>query len=232
MAGLQDLKDRSKEIINQVVNEVQENSTFQSLREKYEVLPTQTQKIIVAASILIAIFFLLSIPLSYRSSSSDLTAEYEKNRLLIRNLLKASKINQEIGRGNSNISDVVLKERIKNSLNNFDLLPSQIGELKSTPPGKFSLAKPPIREESLELSLSSLNLNQVMIVGHRLQSLFSTAKVTGLDISPTPQKAGYFDVKFIISQFLLPEVENSSDKNSAKNNFKNSRFRKSKKGGQ
>ncbi|MGZ3721421.1 MAG: hypothetical protein ACXVA9_00740, partial [Bdellovibrionales bacterium] len=89
------IKEQLKDNWADLSSKIQENSTFNNLREKFEAQsPTVQRSIVTGAGIFLALF-LISFPWSYISDSQDRMAEFEDNRGLIQGLLRASRAAKE-----------------------------------------------------------------------------------------------------------------------------------------
>ena len=88
-----DLKDQLLDLWNNLRAEIEDNPTYNSLREKYETLPPHMQKGIVGGGVVLLLFILMSIPYSYFESAKNYEQEYQEVRSVIRDLLKVGKPN-------------------------------------------------------------------------------------------------------------------------------------------
>ena len=87
------------------------------------------------------------------------------------------------------------------------MLPEQIQDVATEAASQGSLARPPIKEETLVVRLKNLNLTQVVDIGFNLQQLFSAVKMTGLEILASQEKPDYFNVTYTLSKFSLTDLE-------------------------
>ncbi len=202
--NIDDLKDRLNEQLSAAWGELQENSTFNTLREKYQALSANGQKGIQAGAALFILLILFYIPYSYFSSSSVGIEDFERNRQMIRQLLEASR--------NSKLPPPLppaqnpssMQNRVQMLLESFRLVPDQIASIEPLGPNPAGgLVVPVIQQNGIAVNLKNLNLTQIMEIGQRLQSIDPGSKMTGLEIIASTEKANYFNVVFRIVNFSL-----------------------------
>lgn len=202
--NLDDLKDQLNEKLTAAWGELQENSTFNTLRERYQTLSSNAQKGVQVGAALLVLLILIYIPFSYFSSSSTYVEDFEANRSMIRSLLEASRNSRLPPPLPAGQDPERLANRVKMVLGGFRLLPEQIGEvetLANNPAG--GLVPPSIQQAGVAVQLKTLNLTQVMEIGQRLQSLDSGTKLVGMEIQASKAKKDYLDVVFRIVNFSL-----------------------------
>jgi hypothetical protein len=125
--NINDTIDQIKENIEVFWGKLQENPHFNTLQEKFEVLPQRTQKIITFSCLGSILFGALLIPFSYFSASSEFVAEFEEKREITRQLLKTS--TQDSFTSPKEMSYSVLGTKIQSKLKSLHLLESQIGKV-------------------------------------------------------------------------------------------------------
>lgn len=200
-ALLDQLRDRALELWGRI----QETSIYMTLRERFESLNPQIQKLVVLGSILTLVFFLFYwIPYSYVSSSMDHMTNFEENRELIRDLLKASASMQEASPLPQSASASALTSQITRSLEEFQLSPEQLGGVQPIMDKVTDLAPDVIEQVGASVSLKKLNLDQFVNISHKLQTLGNGVKMIGLDIQENASASHYFDVIYRIASFSIP----------------------------
>lgn len=201
--NLDDIKDQLNEKISSLWGELEENSTFNTLRERYQSLSTNAQKGLQVGGALLLLLLMFYIPYSYFSASSANVRDFEANREMIRSLLEASR-NSRLAPPLPPAQDVgQLTNRVQMIIGGFRLLPEQMGGVQPLS-GNLAggLASPAITQNGVAVTLNTLNLSQVMEAGQRFQSLGEGTKLLGLDMKAS-SKEGYFDVIFKIVNFSL-----------------------------
>lgn len=203
--NFEDIKDQIRDRATALWGEIQENPTFNSLRERYETLSPNAQKGIIAGIIGVVLLILLSVPYSYFSSSSTYMTDYEEDKEIIRELLRVSRLNQGAMPIPQGLTAEALKGRVNDFLSQQKLLPEQTVGVSNLEDGSESMAKPPIRQAGVAVSLKQLNLNQILDLGLGLQNVSNSVKMAGVEVTSNPLQSGYFDVVYKLVSFSLPQ---------------------------
>lgn len=210
--NIEDLKDQVSEKLQALSNEIQESSAFNTAREKYESLTNEAQRAIQVGLVVALIAFLIYLPWSYFSSSSEAIEGFESNRQSIRELLRASRNSKLPPPLPEPLNPDILIQRINAALGTFGLLDEQkgrMGPLSAQATG--SLIQPPLLQSGVEVELKHLNLKQLLDIGHRLQSLSEGLLITGLDMTESKEHPKYFNVVIQLVSIGLPPVESAPE---------------------
>ncbi len=225
-----DLKDKLVDSFTQTKEKFAENPHVQTIKEKFETLPAQTQKIILTALGVLGVLILLYLPYSFLSSSADNVADFNKHRNLIRSLFKYSQLPK--GKtplpATSNANNVT--SQIRSSLGRFDLLPNQIisieeTDLKST--GK-SLVKKPIQQTAIKASFKQLNVRQVVDLSFHLKNFKDHIKLISTSMSEDTDKKQYYNVDYRLVSYAFPVKKVPLDKGKKKKKKKSKKKKKKK----
>ncbi|MCB9026853.1 MAG: hypothetical protein H6625_11080 [Bdellovibrionaceae bacterium] len=215
--NLDDLKDQLLEQWERLRNRILDDPTFNSIRERFETLPSTSQKAIIASFLLLFILIVIYIPFGYFQSAKVYQEKYTSYRSTIRELLRVGKADNSRALYTQKGNLELLKSRLSSSLNNFNLMGDQIVGVELSSETKSSLARPPVQEEVFILKLKKLNLDQILQIGSDLVKNFNDLKMTGLNIAADKEKAGYFNTEYRLSKFYLPDSEaNDGEDNSNK----------------
>ncbi len=207
-----DLKDQLVDAKENLIIFIQEDPSVNSIKEKYQTLSSPAQKGLVAGLTVFALLVLFYIPYSYFSAASDLEEEYNSYKVTIRELLKVG-VGSSTGSLSTRRGDLdSLKSKISSTVNNFNLTPGQVTPVILSSDIKGSLAHPPVNEEVFTVLLKNLNLNQIIQIGTDLQRKFNNLKMTGLSVTASSGKTGYFNTQFMLSKYYLPSSENTEEK--------------------
>ncbi|MBT4760616.1 MAG: hypothetical protein HOO06_02865 [Bdellovibrionaceae bacterium] len=229
--NLADIKDQLSEKIELMWGKIQENPSFNTLREKYEILPQKTQRLLKSGSLGVFVLMLISILVSFFSTSSEYITEFEENREVTRMLLKTA--SQEKFVSPKEISFSELESLINRNINNQRLLDDQKAGVSKDQPFKAKYIPKDANQVNASVSLSQLNLKQIINIGYELQNLVDGIKMTGLKISNNAKDDHYYDVKYSLAHFSFPQepepVAKKSKKKSKKKNPKRRRRKKSSK---
>jgi hypothetical protein len=201
------LREQLKDEWGELLAKIQENPTFNNLREKFEEQSIRTQRLIVIGAALVAALFVLSFPYGYISQSQDNLAQFEENRDLIQGLLHASRNAKEPSPLPTPMPSEVLKSRVQDVLKQNQLLPEQIGEIQELPenPAK-GLAPAVVQQSGLAVQVKKLNVNQVIALSHAFQTMGPGTKLLGLDVVQSEGQSHYYDMIARVVNFSLPQA--------------------------
>lgn len=203
MSRFDDLKEQFKTQSAQVWEKIQESTAFNHLRDRYENLSTRSQKIVVIGSSLIALLFVLSIPLQFLSSATDQVSLYEDQRELIHDLFKIQQDSQSSTGLTPGPNAMALQSQIDGELKNSMLAPEQIRGSQIDQSSIPGIPKEYV-EAALQVSLAKLNLRQVVDIGYQILNIHPTLKMVDLVVEPNMQDSRYFDVVYKIAALKVP----------------------------
>ncbi len=202
MANFEDLKERIKSEVSRVVERIQESSTFNQVRDRFENLSPIIQKLIIVGIAFALLGLLISYPLTSYFSSSESIATYENQRDLIRDLFKIQQDAQNSTGMNPAPPAESLKAQIEDEFTKAMLLPEQISSVSIAEIPK-TLPKDHI-ENSLQVILKKLNLRQVVDLGHQMSSLHPALKMVDLSMEANAQDSRYYDVIYKFVTLKIP----------------------------
>jgi hypothetical protein len=201
------LKEQLKDNWADLSSKIQENSTFNNLREQFEAQSPNVQKAIIAAAGVLLALFLISFPWGYISESQSNMALFDDNRSLIQGLLHASRAAKEPSPLPPPVTGEMLRSRVDMVIKENRLVPDQVGDMQAMPdrPAK-DLAPPVVLQSGLAVQLKKLNLDQVVALSHEFQQLGPGTKLMGIDIVQTAGQSHYYDMIVRIVNFALPPM--------------------------
>ncbi len=203
MSALEDLKEQISSEAKQRWEQIQDSSLFIQMKERYENLTPPAQKATVAGIAVVFSLIMFSIPWGYFSASSESVAAFEDQRQLIRDLLKVSRESHEVPDIPVPPDLNALRMQIDGVLQSARLVPEQIKGTENSAdavhliPGNLS-------QGALNVSLAQLNLRQVVDIGHSLQSISSSVKMTDMRMEANAKDARYFDVVYRLVILSVP----------------------------
>lgn len=197
------MKEQLRDRFLEIWSRVQESSLYMNLREKYESLNPQAQKLIVIGLSVFAILFALSFPYGYIVTSQENLTTFEEDRELIRGLLKSAATLREPSPLPPAISVEALTSDIRQSLEEFRLIPDQVGGIQPILQKVTNLVPESVQQIGALVTLKKLNLRQVVEISHRFQALSPGVRVIGLDIKEN-QTSHYFDAIYKLASFSTP----------------------------
>ena len=197
--NFEDLKESLKSQWEQLLAKIQENPSFVTLKDRFDSLPLQTQKLIQIGAIALGLLILISIPYGTYSNSKSNVESFVEKRDLIRDLLRVSKEVSSTALSVSPPSDGEARGRIDAALNSAGVLPEQKTGINPIPL-TGSLIKNSVVEVVLESKVTQLNLTQALNVGLALARIQGT-KLKDLLMQPNAKDARYFDVDYKLVVF-------------------------------
>ncbi|MEZ0391523.1 MAG: hypothetical protein ACAH59_04865 [Pseudobdellovibrionaceae bacterium] len=208
--AFEDLKERLVSEFKSQWEQFQDSSLYILAKERYENFTPIQQKLSLVGIALFFTYLLLSLPLSFYSSSSEHVAEFEGKRQLIRDILKVSKETSE-GPNLPVPPDVAsLKSQIDAELQNARLLPEQIKGTEETSE-KVKLDTKNLFQGAVKVTLAQLNLRQIIDLGHKFQSINPSVKMTDLQMVANAKDGRYFDVVYKLAVLNVPSPVEEAD---------------------
>lgn len=231
MNSLDDLLDRLSEQWALIWSRIEENSTYNTLREKFETLPSSAQRLTIVGSISFLIFVLFLIPITSIFSSSSYIDEFDEKRELVEKLLSAQQNSKQKPPLPPGISTQQIQSKVQQMIRSMRLIEGQGPELtplNNNPAGK--MVPTILKQSGLSVSLKGLNLKQTLDAGARLEALDPSVKMISLVIDQSAEFPKYYDVVFqlVSLDFPMPKVEDKpGSKNKNRRGSKKSSSKKS-----
>lgn len=206
--AFEDLKDRLSEQAQGYWSRIQESSIYIQLHEKYADLNPTSQKIVLVVSSLVLALITLMIPWSYISSSQQSVADFEMNKIILRDLYRVSRASAALEGAPPQVDPTQLVSRAQSQLGTMALQAEQIEKVIPVDnalggPGIPGVPKQ-VQQKGIEVTLRKLNLRQVIEIGYQLLTLQPGLKMTGLTVTATASDPHYFDAIYKVISFSLP----------------------------
>ncbi len=209
--ALDDIKDRLREQVQTTIARIEESAAWAQLMERYQGLTPNAQKLSLAGVGAAAAFVLFMFPWIFFSGSQTSLTEFEDKKQLIRDLFRYSHAASTMPMAPLPVSAGDLHNAIQGVLSNQSpsLLPEQTVAITDFDNSKAKSAGLPqgLTQNGVMVSLSRLNLDQLVKIGSQLQDLRPTVKMVGLKVQATPADPHYFDVTFKMVAFNLPPID-------------------------
>lgn len=203
--NIEDLKDNLKSQLSQTWSRIEDSSFYNQMRDRFENLSPSAQKLTLMATGALIALIVISIPWSYYSTSTDYVTTYEEKRALIRELLKVTRESSEVPDLPPAPPADILRNNIENQLRMANLLPEQMKGIEVIA-AETSLIPKALLESGLRVSLSKLNLRQIIDIGYNLQSISPSLKMNDMNITANPEEASYFDVEYKLVSLAVPQA--------------------------
>lgn len=201
----EDQREQLAQQLKHTWESIQENSTFLRAKDQFDNLSPSLQKIILTLAFVLITGTIFYVPYSIYDQSILNTQEFEKQRGLIRELLKAHREASEAPQIPLPPSLSEIESQVRQILSNSALKPEQIKSVQVSS-ASSSLIPGHLSSGGLSINLSLINLEQLITLGFQIENINQSVKMTGLDIQPTPSDKRYFDVNINLVALAVPEV--------------------------
>lgn len=199
----EDMKERFQTEGRALLDKIQDSSAYIQLRERYENLSPNKQKLTLLALTAVVLFLVFEMPIGYFSSSSEAVSTFEDRRQLIRDMMKVTRDKQEAPQIAVPPDLNSLKSVIDSQLQAARLLPGQIRS-NEVAAESVNLIQGNLLQGVLKISLLQLNLRQVLDLGFQLQSVSPSVKMTDLQMEANPKDPRYYDVTYKLAVLNVP----------------------------
>lgn len=219
------LKEQLLDNIALYRNRIEDSEIYINLKERYENLAPNVQNVIKYGSLVLACYFLYSIPSSFVTSASEKMGYFEENRQLTRELIRAGRIEKTVKVPPPAPSATALNTRVENILTAEQVLPEQKMSIKpKNNVASKALVPKSIKQEGLKTSVKQLNLRQLVRVGESLNQIDSS-KLMNLAIQADAKDPHYFTADFEVAAFSVPQAQAPAEKDNKKSKLKSKRKR-------
>jgi hypothetical protein len=226
--ALEEIRERIISHSKALWEKIEESSFYNQLKDRFENLSPLMQKVVITVGSFSFVALLFSFPLGFYSNSREIMSVFDEQRTLTREMLKAAREASQVPplAGTPDSSD--LQARIQEQLKKIRLLPEQVRSVQVISLPATIIAQN-IIAYGTEVSLSKINLNQAVSIGHLLSILESTTtKVKDMEMVPHSQDPRYLDTVFRLVTFKVPQYQPlfpaEKEKKSPRNNKRKSRM--------
>lgn len=204
--NFEDLKEQISTSLKHSWEQFQETALYNQVKDRYENLSPTGQKLSIVAVLFFVFLIVFSFPWGFYSKSSEFVGEYESKRSLIRDLLKVSRESNSGPNIPAPPPLDAVRTRIEGLMQQSQFTPEQVRgvELLSE---KSQMIPADLTEGVFKVSLTKLNLRQVIDFGFQLQSLSQSIKVKDLILNTNAQDPRYLDVTYKLLTLKVPEFQ-------------------------
>ena len=204
MSRLDELKDQLKASAQTTWERIQESEAYNQLNDKYQSLSPSGQKIAQLVTAVLVAGIVFYSPISQLQVSSELLAQFEEKRTLIRDLFKTYRESS----GGLQMAPAPeageLISTVQSSLQGSKLIPEQIVSVNTTQ-AEGRLIPANLQQAVVEVKLAKLNLRQIVDIGAQLANISQAVKVKDMFMQANAELAGYFDVTYKLYALKVPE---------------------------
>ena len=204
--ALEDIKEQLSQQIKDLGAKIQDSPAFQSLKEKFDDLPSNQQKIVIVLLVVVVSFFVFSFPYENWSASTASIGEFESRRELIRDLLKVTKEASELPSFPPAPELGQIKTDIEMRLQQYQLVPEQMAGINVEMPAPSNVIPQGRQEGGLKVMLKKLNLRQVVDITSQLQTMQPSVKLKNLSLDSNLQDPRYLDATLDFVVIKIPQV--------------------------
>jgi hypothetical protein len=204
--ALEELREQMSQRLKDLGSKIQDSPIFQSIKEKFDDLPSNQQKIVLILLVAVISFFVFSFPYENWSASSASVAEFEGKRQLIRDLLKVTKETSELPSFPPAPELGQIKTDIEMRLQQMQLVPEQMAGVNVEMPNNSALVPAGRQEGGVKVLLKKLNLRQVVDITAQLQSMQPAVKLKNFSIDSNLKDPRYLDVVLDFVVIKVPQI--------------------------
>jgi hypothetical protein len=218
MSALQNLAENLSNQFKDLATKIQDSPAFQQIKEKYDDLPSTQQKLVLALTLGIVIFFVFSIPYDNWSRSDESLTQFETERNLINQLHLVMKESSE-GTVYTPAPPVgQVKTDLEMRLQQFQLVAEQIGNIQVDMSSTANVIPLGSQEGSIKLPLKKLNLRQLVDIVTELQRMHMGVKLVNFKVDSNLTDPRYLDalLDFIVIKVPQIQVEAETNNNATK----------------
>ena len=219
--ALEELKEQLTQNLKDLGAKIQDSPAFQTLKEKFEDLPSNQQKTVMALFALVVGFFIFSFPYENWSSSMASLDTFQSQRDLIRDLLKVTKETSQIPSFPSAPDLGQVKTDIEMRLQQFQLVPQQLGGVTVEMPSNSPLIPEKRQEGGVKVVLNKLNLRQVVDITSQLQTLHPSVKLKDISLDANVQDPRYLNATLNFVVIKIPQISMKLEDSEANSHSKN-----------
>jgi type II secretory pathway component PulM len=208
--NFQDMKEESLEQLSVYKEKIQESAVYIQIKERYDQLNPKQQKYVNIGSILLIAYIVLSIPLGSLSEANSKIEKYKEEKKLLANFKKAQEAASTAPRPQKPQDGNRLSRNLRSLFEKEGLNKDQIGNADAfteNNTGQFPEIPKEASITGVKASLKQLNIKQLVDILKKVETQSTPSKMTHLNITPTADKAGFFDVAFELRGFDLPIEE-------------------------
>lgn len=211
--SLNDLKEQLSDQAKDLAEKITSSSLFNQLKEKYDLLDTKVQKVIIYSCITMLILMLINIPLSYYESANSFLERFSDRRVIMSDLLNIQVELDNAPKAPSYMTPDSLKIRVEQKLSELALNQEQIvavDSIEGDESENSQIIPSSVMAGGVIVQLSKINLDQILNIGVIMQNLARHLKLLDLNISAHPEDPHYYNASFKLINFkLLVETSDS-----------------------
>ena len=205
---MESLKAFLKNVFETCYYKIKDSALFNTLLEKYEHLDLNQQKWISKICAALILLLILSLPLSFLFKSIKAGSEFKEKKQLIYGLIQKESQNF--------FSQGMSRQRFNSELSRIldNLSLSSNSEVKVSafyfPPSHLPPYLKGLKYEGKQVSISGLNIEEVLEIAKQLSSLDASVKMVQLKINELSENQKYYSSVYSLIHFMDPKNPSST----------------------
>ncbi len=201
----EDQLEQLNEYTQTVISRVEENSTFNSLRDKYSALSPLLQKTILGAASIFIIFIVLAGPIANYQTSVENMASFEERQEITQKIISFQKKSKSLSQKPREFQMRDMKSEVETLSKSFsiNLLPDQVSVISDRSNKNLVLGS---EQRNFDVKTNKANINQFAALTYSLQRMNKSLLVEGLELRANRENPAYFDGSIKIANLYVKPV--------------------------
>ncbi|MGH1469079.1 MAG: hypothetical protein ACRBBP_09410 [Bdellovibrionales bacterium] len=203
----EDQLEQLNEYTQSLISRVEENSTFNSLRDKYSSLSPLLQKVLLGAGLFLIVFLTLAGPIAnYKASIENMTS-FEKRQEITQQVIAFQKKSKSLSQKprEFKLRDIKSEVDRMSGAYSINFLSDQVSVLSDQPSKKLVLGA---EQSNFKVKTTKANISQFTALTYSLQKLNKSLLVEALELKANRENSLYFDGSIKVANLF---VKSTSD---------------------
>ncbi len=201
----EDQLEQLNEYSQSIISRVEENSTFNSLRDKYSTLSPLLQKTILGAGCFLIIFITLAGPIANYKTSVENMSSFEERQEITQKIISFQKKSKSLSQKPREFQVRDLKSEVETLSKSFsiNLLSDQVSVASDRSNKNLVLGS---EQRNFDVKTSKANINQFTTLTYSLQRMNKSLLVEALELKANRENPAYFDGSIKIANLYVKPV--------------------------
>ncbi len=194
--------DQINEYFQSIVSQVQESSTFDSLRNKFSSFSPFTQKLLITTACFLILILTLIKPITNYQTSVENMIFFEEQKKLTQKIISFQKKSKFTSQTPKKYQLADLKTKVSDLGNAYSInfLPDQISVTSSKASSKIILSA---NQNNFNIQTKKTNINQFSALTYSLQKLNKSLLIESIELKANPENPSYFDGLITIANLFV-----------------------------
>ena len=203
--------DELKEMVvgrgKEIWSKIEESSSYNQLKDRYDSLPPTQQKVVFWGSIATLVLIVLYIPFTFLQSSWAFEEEFVIKRDLIREMYRVQREVGEAPQVPIPSSPEAIRQTVDGYIKSSGFLPEQIKSLSVLGEASSRLLPKKHVQGAVEVSMAKLTIRQVVDVAYKVVTSSPSTKLYEMVVSANGEDPKYQDVNLKLLALNVPDVK-------------------------